>query len=341
MSIRYPDILCQDFSGLVGMRASRLLSILIRLQVHGRLTAQALAEEFEVSTRTIYRDIDDLSAAGVPVYADRGPGGGFQLLDGYRTRLTGLTAGEAETLLLAGLPGPAADLGLSEPLAAARLKLLAAVPPTASARAARIGDRLHLDPFDWYQRAAAPAYLPAVAQAIWSERRLAIRYESWSATVQRKIDPLGLVLKAGVWYLAARVGRDVRTYKIAKLLGLEALDETFTYPADFDLAAHWRRELERFEAGLRKAEATVRVSPAALSRLDRLGADMAEAVRRAPPDPDGWRQALVPIESVDHAAGLLLGFADEIEVLAPLALRRQLAARARRVTALYGRRPGR
>jgi predicted DNA-binding transcriptional regulator YafY len=317
------------------MRANRLLSILIRLQLRGRLTAQALSDEFEVSVRTIYRDIDELSASGVPVYADRGPGGGFQLLDGYRTRLTGLTVGEAETLLLAGLPGAAADLGLAEPLAMARLKLLAAMSPAASKAAARIGDRLHLDPLGWYQRAAPPANLPTIAQAIWGERRLAIRYESWSATVQRKIDPLGLVLKAGAWYLVARAGRDIRTYKTAKVLDLQALDESFVYPADFDLASHWRRELKRFEAGLRKAEATLRVSPMALSRLDRLGSDIAEPILRAQPDASGRRQATVPIESVDHAASLLLGFADDIEVLAPPALRSQLALRARRVAALY------
>ncbi|MGH6927514.1 MAG: helix-turn-helix transcriptional regulator, partial [Dongiaceae bacterium] len=273
------------------MRANRLLSTLILLQLRGRVTAQALADEFEVSVRTIYRDIDELSAAGVPVYADRGPGGGFQLLDGYRTRLTGLTAGEAETLLLVGLPGPAADLGLAEPLAMARLKLLAAVPPSAGKGAARIGERFHLDPVDWYRRAAPPQHLPAIAQAVWGERRLAIRYESWSATVQRKIDPLGLVLKAGAWYLVARAGRDIRIYKIAKVLALEVLDETFAYPARFDLASHWRRELKRFEAGLRKEQATLRVSPVALSRLDHLGADIAEPLRQARPDGKGWRQA--------------------------------------------------
>lgn len=217
----------------------------------------------------------------------------------------------------------------------ARLKLLAAVPPAAGKGAARIGERFHLDPVDWYRRAAAPAHLPAIAQAVWSERRLAIRYESWSATVQRKIDPLGLVLKAGAWYLVARAGRDIRTYKIAKVLALDVLDETFAYPARFDLASHWRRELKRFEAGLRKEQATVRVSPAALSRLDHLGADIAEAVRQARPDARGWRQATVPIEGIDHAAGLLLGFAADIEVLAPPALRRRLADLAGRVTALY------
>lgn len=317
------------------MRANRLLSILLLLQSRGRLTAQALADEFEVSVRTVYRDIDELSAAGVPVYADRGPGGGFALLDGYRTRLTGMTAGEAETLLLAGLPGPAADLGLAEPLAAARLKLLAAVPQAAGEGAARVGDRFHLDPVDWYRRAAPPPHLPAIARAVWGQRRLVIRYESWSATVRRTVDPLGLVLKAGTWYLMARIGADIRTYKVAKVLDLDVLPDGFDHPAGFDLAAQWQESLQRFARELRRAEAVLRVSPEALPLLDRLGADAAEAVLQAEPDAEGWRRATVPIEGVGHAVRLLLGFTDTIEVLEPPALRQALAEGARRVAALY------
>ncbi|MGK9230045.1 WYL domain-containing protein [Inquilinus limosus] len=317
------------------MRANRLLSILLLLQSRGRLTAQALAAEFEVSVRTIYRDIDELSAAGVPVYADRGPGGGFALLDGYRTRLTGLTAGEAETLLLAGLPGPAADLGLAEPLATARLKLLAAVPPAAGEGAARVGDRFHLDPVDWYRRAEPPVHLPAIARAVWGQRRLVMRYESWSATVRRTVDPLGLVLKAGAWYLMARIGADIRTYKVAKVLDLDILPDTFDYPAGFDLAAQWRESLQRFTQELRRGEAVLRVSPEALPLLDRLGADAADAIRQAQPDAAGWRRAAVPIEGVGHAARLLLGFTDTIEVLDPPELRQALVEGARRVAALY------
>ncbi|OWJ65123.1 helix-turn-helix transcriptional regulator [Inquilinus limosus] len=317
------------------MRANRLLSILLLLQSRGRLTAQALAEEFEVSVRTVYRDIDELSAAGVPVYADRGPGGGFALLDGYRTRLTGMTAGEAETLLLAGLPGPAADLGLAEPLATARLKLLAAVPQAAGEGAARVGDRFHLDPVDWYRRAEPPPHLPAIARAVWGQRRLVIRYESWSATVRRTVDPLGLVLKAGAWYLMARIGDDIRTYKVAKVLDLDVLPDGFDYPAGFDLAAQWRESLRRFARELRRAEAVLRVSPEALPLIDRLGADAAEAVLQAPPDAEGRRQATVPIEGVGHAARLLLGFTDLVEVLEPPELRQALAEGARRVAALY------
>jgi predicted DNA-binding transcriptional regulator YafY len=317
------------------MRASRLLSMLILLQLRGRLTAQALAEEFELSPRSVYRDMDALSAAGVPIYADRGPGGGFSLLDGYRTRLTGLAAPEAEALLLAGLPAAAAALGLAHPAAAARLKLLAALPPEASKGAARIGERFHLDPLDWYRRAEAPAHLPLIAKAIWGERHLSTHYAGWPAAVRRKIDPLGLVLKAGAWYLLARSRGNVRTYKVERMSDPVMLDEGFAYPHGFDLAAHWRAEVERYEKGLRRGEARLRVSPAALSEIKRLGANIAEAVATAQTGLDGWREAAVPIEGADHAARLLLGFGREIEVLAPAALRRRLAELARQVLALY------
>ena len=317
------------------MRASRLLSMLILLQLRGRLTADVLAAEFEVSLRTIYRDIDHLSAAGIPVYADRGPGGGFRLLDGYRTKLTGLTAMEAEALALAGLPGPAADLGLGAALGAGRLKLLAAMPTGMREGAGRIGDRFHLDPLNWYRRAAAPRHLTAIAQAVWADRRLRIRYESWSTTVGRTVDPLGIVMKAGEWYLVARVSGGYRTYRIAKVLDLEMLDEGFQRPAGFDLPAHWRQDLKRFEASLHRGEAVLLVSGAALSRLDRLGADIAEPIMAALPDAKGWRRALVPIEGIEQAAAMLLSFGAEIEVVSPPALRRQLAERAHQVLALY------
>jgi len=319
------------------MRASRLLSILITLQLRGRVTARDLAAQFEVSVRTLYRDIDELSAAGVPVYADRGPGGGFQLLGGYRTRLTGLTPDEAEAMLLMGLPGPAAELGLAAPAAAARLKLLAALPPGAGAGALRVAERFHLDPLGWHRRAPPPApHLAEAARAVWEARRLELRYESWSATVRRGLDPLGLVQKAGAWYLVARAGRSVRTYRLAKILDLEVLGETFDRPADFDLAAYWREGVARFEAELRRETATLGVAPGALSRLDQLGADIAEAVLAATPDAGGRRRAVVPIESTTHAARLLLGFGDGIEVEAPKDLRREMARLAARVTALYG-----
>lgn len=317
------------------MRGSRLLTILITLQMGGRVTAQALADKLEVSRRTIYRDIDELSAAGIPVYADRGANGGFALLDTFRTEITGLTGSETEALLLAGIPVVAADLGLTGAAAGARAKLLASLSETERDDARRVSERFHLDPLDWNRRARPAPHLRLVASAVWSGRRLRMLYESWTRTGWVAVDPLGVVLKGGQWYLIAAAGGKIRTYRLTAVHEAEITGETFERPPNFDLERHWADAVAGFEAGLRRGRALLRAAPSALDRIDRLGADMAEPLRAAAPDADGRRQAEVPIEGIAHAAGLLLGFADEIEVLEPAALRQELAARAARVQALY------
>ncbi len=249
------------------MRASRLLSLLLLLQTRGRLTAGELARELEVSVRTIYRDVESLSAAGVPVYSDRGPTGGYQLLDGYRTRLTGLTPDEAESLFLAGMPGPAAELGLGTVLATAQLKLLAALPPELQSRAGRIGERFHLDAPGWFHEGERLPHLATVADAVWNQRRLHVRYQRWRGEVERTLDPLGLVLKAGAWYLVARASGQLRTYRASRILELDVLDERFERPDDFDLATFWDTWSEQFQRRLYRYEVTVRLSPRGLQLL--------------------------------------------------------------------------
>lgn len=321
------------------MRASRLLSILLLLQTRGRLTAETLAAEFEVSVRTIYRDIDQLSAAGAPVYADRGRAGGFQLMDGYRTRLTGLTDAEAETLFLGGLSGPAAQMGFSGAVTTMQLKLLAALPPERQAAAERLAGRFHLDPVGWYQNPDEAERLPAIAQAVWNSRRIAVRYESWKGEVARTLEPLGLILKGGLWYLAARPaegrGREPRTYRVSNILELTLVEDTFERPAAFDLAAWWAETSRRFEAEIFTGTATLRLTAEGLRRLARLGAEQARIAAGARPGADGRVEVVVPTESVEHAATDFLRLGAEAEVLAPSALRDAMAAAARRLAALY------
>jgi len=321
------------------MRASRLLSILILLQMRGRLSAEALAEEFEVSVRTIYRDVDQLSAAGVPIYAERGRSGGFQLHDGYRTKLTGFTAQEADALLLSGVGAAAQDLGLGPDLAAAQLKLLASLPPESGASAERVSARFHLDPHNWYTRADASDVLKPLAAAVWSENRVKVRYESWKNVVERTLDPLGLVLKGGVWYLVAAVKGAPRTYRVSNIQDLQTLDATFTRPRRFNLSRYWSEWSKDFEARLLKEHATIEVSSTGRRYLRDTNAAAHEALTAAnnPCKPEGWVRARVPIESIDLATRQFMHLGAEIRVVEPPELRAAIAEEAKKVAALYKR----
>jgi predicted DNA-binding transcriptional regulator YafY/CTP:molybdopterin cytidylyltransferase MocA len=322
------------------VRASRLLSILLLLQTRGRLTAQQLADELEVSVRTIYRDVESLHGAGIPLYGDAGRDGGYRLLDGYRTRLTGLTTEEAEALFLAGLPGPAAELGLGTVVAAAQLKLKAALPGELRDRAQHIQERFLLDAPGWYSDGDEVPHLSAVADAVWRQKALQVRYSGWRRTVTRRLEPYGLVLKAGRWYLVAHGGRHLGTYKVNQILDLEVLDESFTRPGDFDLAGYWRDHVTDFRAQLYQGEALVRLSPAALERIGHLlGPTVAAAAADGTREADGWVRARLPIENLGHAETEFLKLGAEVEVLEPAELRDRLAAQAAALAALYQARP--
>lgn len=323
------------------MRASRLLSILLMLHTRGRVSAQQLADELEISLRTVYRDIDALSAAGIPVYATRGRAGGFQLLEGYRTKLTGLTADEADALFLAGLPGAAADLGLGTTLAATQLKLLAALPPDLRKRAARIRDRFHLDAPGWLRETEAPPFLATIADAVWGQRRIEVRYERANrAIVERTLEPLGLVLKAGTWYLVASVPADrrgPRTYRVSRVHAAAGLDERFERPDGFDLERHWSGYQRDYEQRVYREAARVRLSAAGRQLLFLLGTFPARAGHAAMSEPDaaGWASTTVPIESVRHGHHALLQLGAEVEVLDPPELRELIASSARELAARY------
>ncbi|WP_328878127.1 helix-turn-helix transcriptional regulator [Streptomyces sp. NBC_00299] len=308
------------------MKSSRLVSILLLLQTRGRMTAAQLAEELEVSVRTVYRDVEALGAAGVPLYGDAGHAGGYRLLDGYRTRLTGLTSSEAEALFLAGAPGPAAQLGLGSVLAAAQLKVRAALPAELRTHADRISGRFHLDAPGWYADADETPHLPAVADAVWNSRVLHVLYRRWRepTDVERRLEPYGLVLKAGRWYVVA--GPGPRTFRVDQILQLTPVREKFTRPADFDLAAYWRAYQRDFHDRLYRREAVVRLAPGVT--LDRAAGHRTEN--------DGWTRVTVTIESVDHAHAEFLRLGTGIEVLQPPELRERIARTVAELAERYG-----
>ena len=322
------------------MRAARLLSILLLLQTRGRMTAQQLAAEMEVSVRTIYRDVESLHGAGVPLYGDAGWSGGYQLLDGYRTQLTGLTTDEAESLFLSGLPGPAAELGLGAVVTAAQLKLMAALPAELRDRAGRIRERFHLDAPGWYRQSDLVPHLLAVAEAVWSQHRITIRYRRWEAPreVVRTLDPYGLVLKGGRWYLVAASKNTPRTYRVSEILELHPLDEPFERPSGFQLAAYWQSYLDEFDRRRHRGEATIRLSPRGLERITDLFGHLAARAARAnvsDVDADGWVTTTIPIEEMGHALGDLLRLGVDVHVVEPIELRDRIAATVKELDGHY------
>jgi predicted DNA-binding transcriptional regulator YafY len=320
------------------MRASRLLSIQMLLETRGRMSARALADALEVSVRTLYRDVDQLTVAGVPIYAERGRSGGFRLLDGWKTTLTGLTPSEAQAVFLSGLAEPAAQLGLGPQVETAQLKLLAALPAAWRSDAQRIRSRLHLDPVEWYREAEPVPHLATVAAAVWDERQLTIRYESWKAKAKRTIDPLGLVLKAGTWYLVAAIDDRPRTYRVSNISDVETSEARSRRPRKFELGRYWSESIQRFERELYQGKAVVLATAAGLKGLRYLSSAVARAVADscAPPGKDGRVKVTIPIESIQHATGQLLRLSPEVEAIEPSALRQSMLQRLRQACRLYG-----
>jgi predicted DNA-binding transcriptional regulator YafY len=302
------------------MRATRLVSLLLLLQLRGQLTAAELAEHFGVSIRTIHRDVESLGAAGVPVEALRGPAGGYRLSGGYRTKLTGLTAAEAEALFVA--PAPAAELGLGGVLTNARLKVLSALPPDLQERASRAERYFHLDTRGWFRAEDTVPHLPTIAAATWQGRRLSARYREGSRVVQRTLDPLGLVLKGGAWYLVAHRSAGMRVYRVSRFAAVRVREEGFERPEGFELASYWDEWSRSFETSRLQVEVKIRAS---------------ELVRRFLPGELHGEDGVyvVRFENLDEAFRELLKFGPDTEVLEPAELRERVATAAGEVAALY------
>lgn len=314
------------------VRASRLLALLLHLQQRGHATADQLATELEVSVRTIYRDISALQAAGVPLWTETGPGGGVRLLDGWRTTLDGLTADEASALLMVGAPDALAELGLGAVLAAAQSKVLSTMPPELRTRAARVRQLFFLDAPGWFHHDEPTEHLATVADAVWEGHRLELRYgrrpQADDPGNRRLVDPLGLVLKAGVWYLVAAHRGQPRTYRVGRIHEARVVAGSVVRPPEFDLPSYWARSTAEFDRSMLTTTVVLRVDAGAARALphvvDRRAA--AEALAAAPDvDEEGWRRIELAVESVEVALSQLTALGAGVEALDPPELRAGLA----------------
>lgn len=312
--------------------------MVLLLQGRPSMTGAELARELEVSERTVTRDAAALSEAGVPVYADRGRAGGYRLIGGYRTRLTGLGRAEAEALFLSGVPSALREMGLADAASAARLKVSAALLPELRDASHSVAQRFHLDAPGWWQEPQTPELLPLIADAVWDDLRITVRYRRRDTEVERELEPYGLVLKAGVWYLAARAEGDFRVYRVDRFAAVDPAGTRFARIEDFDLPAFWEERAAQFARSILREKAVVRLTPDGARRLpyvtDRTAAK--EAVRDAgEPDGQGRITVTLPVESYEVAYGQLLALGPEAEVLGPPELRARFAEAARRAARLY------
>ena len=319
------------------MRASRLLSLLLLLQTRGGMTAAELAEELEVSVRTIHRDVEALGAAGIPIYAERGPHGGIRLIDGYRTRLTGMTTEEADALFLSGLPGPAAELGLGTVVASSRLKVLAALPPELRGRASRLLERFHLDAAGWFRAGDTIPWLATIAESVWEGLRIELEYDRGDRSVRRLLDPLGIVLKAGTWYLVASHDGQLRTYRVSRVKDVLLTEERSARPPGFDLSADWTESIAAYERDTPRVEVTLRARRGAARWLEDVidAPTLANASELPDPEPDSWRTIRLTLDWPREVPGRLLALGGAVEVLEPPELRAEIAALASEAAARY------
>lgn len=320
------------------MRADRLLSIMLLLQIYRRLTAGELARRLEVSERTIQRDMDALSTAGVPVVAERGAGGGWALVEGYRTNLTGLNGEEVQTLF-AGLPGRLlADLNLGRTADAAHVKLLAALPPSSREAAKYVRSRIHVDVTGWGGAGEPLTHLPTIQEAVWRGRKLLLAYGAGhcegGAPEERTVDPLGLVAKGGVWYLVARAGDGVRSYRVSRVASARLAGGRAERPEGFDLAAFWAGSLARFREELPRFDASFRAHKSVLHLL-RYAGRFSRMEEASEPDAEGWAAVRMRFQFEEDACGLALSFGTKVEVVEPAGLREKVLKMAAEVVAFY------
>jgi len=320
------------------MRADRLLAIVMLLQKNGRMTARELAQEMEVSVRTIYRDIVALSGAGVPIYTEDGPGGGVSLVESYRTDLTGLNRDEVSALSMLTIPQPLVQLGVGQELKAALLKVSAALPAASREAEKQVRQRIHLDASWWFQSEEPLPHLQTIYRAVWAGRYLRLVFRDFfQAEIPVELAPYGLVAKANVWYLVGAAEARLRTLRVSRIIQAQMLERPFAYPDDFDLAAYWKTWSEAYEQQRPYYPVTARIAPDLAANLHFIFGERAPAIlaQAGPPDEQGWQQVCLPFENLEAARTRLLGLGRAVEVLEPLALRMSLVDFARQVVDFY------
>lgn len=331
----YNEVKMTNDRQVADVRADRLLNLLLLLQNGGITTTRRLAGELEVSERTVIRDMEALGTAGIPVYAERGPHGGWRLAEGYRMRLTGLTPRELMSLLLP--PGILHDLDIRRDFDQAFRKLVAASPADLRKYADMLRERLHVDGTGWVAKQQAPNWLSAVQQAVWDNRKLAVRYNDATNTLfEGVVEPLGLIAKRNVWYMAANTDRGIFSYRVSRLQDARVLEETFVRPPDFDLARYWEQASDHLLSARWRYAVRLKLQEEKLASLPALSGNRLFQVRSRNPIGDGWLEAELDFRSREAALGCILGFGTHAEVLAPDDLRECVSETALAVAAMYG-----
>lgn len=315
------------------MRADRLLSILLHLQIHQKMTTQALAEALEVSRRTILRDIDALSATGIPIYTQSGEGGGVGLDEQYRLTLTGLQEAEVKALFLSGNLKLLADIGLETASEQLQLKFFATLPTQHRQRIEEMRQRVFIDS-DWWITQEAPAYLPHVLDAINQSRVLHITYQNHHGQIsERTIEPYGLVAKGGTWYLIARRDNEFRTYRISRLQDVTRLDQFFKRQPNFDLAHFWKTHAAQFFTALLNYHYTLKINPRRMSFIKTYGTGRYTITSQ---DSDGWLIIDLAAENIEAALMLVFGLGQDAKILSPQSLIDAVVTRSRDILQSYG-----
>jgi predicted DNA-binding transcriptional regulator YafY len=298
------------------------------------MTSRELADKLEVSERTVFRDMEALSAAGIPVYAERGSSGGWLLAEGYRTNLTGMKAEEILSLLLTNPSNLLDDLGIKDHFEAAFQKLLAASPTAIKKNAEMVRQRMLVDGAGWHQSKESFEHLSTVQEAVWEERQLYIKYSRDEETVERIVYPLGIVAKRNVWYLIAQSSGDMRTYRISRLVDARMLEEMFARPQGFDLEQYWEQSTQQFKNSLPRYPARLKVHPKLHSRI---GQERYASIIQTEEAKEGseWLELDIEFQTLHSACEIILSYGSLVEVMAPEELRATVVSELTAAASIY------